>query len=261
MIDDVEIKVHNLGFVRLVGVMGGDESVVQAARVSSGRGSKGELADKKLIRYLMEHRHTSPFEMVEFKFHIKAPIFVERQWFRHRTASINSASGRYKEMPEEYWVPNPHEVRAQSTTNKQGSSDRVIEPTPEFDVAADMAIDQEHLHQAYQYYLGLGVAKELARVNLPLSLYTEWYWKVNLHNLFHFLKLRLDPHAQEEIREYAQAVASIVKEYVPECWVAFEEYVLYAVTLSRSEVNELLTQGEVSPKTWQKLVQSSKILV
>lgn len=234
------VRVLDRGFVRLVDVMGGDYSVVQAARVSSGRGSKGLESDRKLINYLMKHRHTSPFEMVEFKFHIKAPVFVERQWFRHRTASINSASMRYKEMDDELYEPSTW--LTQSGIDKQGSA-APLETIQALDASELLNEAYASARDAYTGLLGRGVSREDARITLPLGQYTEWYWKIDLHNLFHFLKLRLDPHAQHQIRDYAKEVARIVRNCVPMSWEAFEEYQLYAVTLSRTEARERLGQS------------------
>jgi thymidylate synthase (FAD) len=230
-----EFRCLDRGFVRLLDIMGDDAAIVQAARVSYGEGTRSVSDDRRLIRYLMRHRHTSPFEMVEFKFHIKLPIFVARQWIRHRTASVNEYSGRYSIMREEFYLPEPEQIRPQSLLNKQGRSE---EPLPE-DLARSvrqrLQDTQQRLYAEYQELLQQNLARELARINLPLSLYTEWYWKIDLHNLFHFLRLRLDEHAQYEIRVYARAIAEIVKQVVPLAWEAFEDYVLNAVTFSRAE--------------------------
>jgi len=225
-----EIAVLDQGFVRLVEAMGSDASVVRAARVSYGEGTKTLREDAALIDYLMRHRHTSPFEMVEFTFHVRAPIFVARQWFRHRTASYNEVSGRYSVLEERLY--RPATWRAQDEVNRQGSRDARVDPE------ADRLLEESY-RSAYRAYRGLlerGVAREEARVVLPLGLYTEFYFKQDLHNLFHFLKLRLDPHAQFEIREYARAIAEIVKARVPLAWAAFEEHVLGGAQLSKSEL-------------------------
>jgi thymidylate synthase (FAD) len=224
------------GFVRLVDHMGDDGSIVQAARVAYGPGAKTVREDSRLIDYLMEHQHMTPFEMGELKFHIKAPIFVERQWFRHRTASINSVSGRYSEMPEEFYTPP--QFMTQDTKNKQGSAAPLSEATQG---AAGHTLEevQRRSYQAYQLLLELGVSREQARLTLPVALYTEWYWKVNLRNCLHFLGLRLDSHAQAEIRAYAGAIAEITKALYPVAYSAWEAHVQQAVTLSQREVRIL----------------------
>ncbi|MCL4541463.1 MAG: FAD-dependent thymidylate synthase [Chloroflexi bacterium] len=241
-----ELKVHNAGFVRLIDFMGDDAAIIAAARVSYGAGTRSIRTHRGLIRYLMRNRHTSPFEMVELKFHIKAPIFVERQWFRHRTASINSISQRYSEMREEFFIPEPYAIRPQSETNRQGRAEE-----PMLQETAQWAIEQWQKvnHETYSLYhqlLEVGMSRELARIDLPLSLYTEWYWKINLHNCLHFLSLRLDPHAQEEIRDYAQVIARCVRAIAPITYEAFEDYVLDAVTFSKTEMQLLqkLLRGE-----------------
>jgi thymidylate synthase (FAD) len=230
-----EFRCLDKGFVRLIDVMGDDRAIVQAARVSYGEGTRTPSDDRKLIRYLMRHRHTSPFEMVEFKFHIKLPIFVARQWIRHRTANVNEYSGRYSILREEFYEPEPEQIRPQSPLNKQG---RASTPLPEAQAQAileRLRRTQQALYAEYQELLAQNVARELARINLPLSLYTEWYWKIDLHNLFHFLRLRLDEHAQYEIRVYARTIAGIVKVVVPLAWEAFEDYVLEGMSFSRQE--------------------------
>jgi len=236
---DKEYKVLDHGFVRLVDYMGSDESIVQAARVSYGEGTKKISEDRGLIRYLYRQRHTSPFEMVEFKFHVKLPIFVARQWIRHRTANVNEYSGRYSVMKEEFYVPRPEDIRYQAKYNKQGRSE---EELPDQLKAEFLKFLQDTNRQAYAKYDGLiedGLARELARIGLPLSLYTEWYWKIDLHNLFHFLKLRLDRHAQQEIREYAIIMAEMVKTVCPMAYEAFEDYNLNALNFSGPELKAL----------------------
>ncbi|MBI4239045.1 MAG: FAD-dependent thymidylate synthase [Deltaproteobacteria bacterium] len=236
------------GFVRLVDVMGDDHSIVQAARVSYGTGTKTVRADRGLIRYLMQHQHTTPFEMVEFKFHCRMPIFVARQWIRHRTANVNEISGRYSIMEDVFWEPRADDLRTQSTTNRQGSTDTPIDTEHAAAIAAQFRDDQRHLYRSYQTALDAGVAREIARVNLPLSLYTEWYWKIDLHNLLHFLQLRLDAHAQREIRVFAEAMAEFVRTRCPLTWEAFEEFRLHAAALSHSErhlVSTLLQEREL----------------
>jgi thymidylate synthase (FAD) len=230
-----EYKVLNYGFVRLVDVMGDDNAIVQAARVSYGKGTKSHSEDRSLIRYLMRHRHTSPFEMVEFKFHIKLPIFVARQWIRHRTANVNEYSGRYSEMKDEFYIPEAEQIRLQSTTNKQGRSEEHFSEELTETFSERIVNSQEMAFNEYSQFLESGMARELARINLPLSIYTEWYWKIDLHNLFHFLRLRFDGHAQYEIRVYAEVIANILKEIVPLAYEAFEDYTLNAITLSADE--------------------------
>ncbi|MCX7737710.1 MAG: FAD-dependent thymidylate synthase [Candidatus Kapabacteria bacterium] len=231
-----EFKVLDKGFVRLIDVMGDDAAIVQAARVSYGEGTKTVREDRGLIRYLMRHRHTSPFEMVEFKFHVKLPIFVARQWIRHRTANVNEYSGRYSVIRDEFYVPEIEEIRTQSQVNKQGRSEENISEELAREVAKKIEATQSKLYQEYEEFLNLNVARELSRINLPLSTYTEWYWKIDLHNLFHFLKLRLDKTAQFEIRKYAEIMADIVKQIVPLSYEAFEDYILNSITFSKSEL-------------------------
>ena len=244
---DKEFKVLNHGFVRLVDYMGGDESIVQAARVSYGKGTKSVSEDRTLIRYLMRHQHTTPFEMVEFKFHIKLPIFVARQWIRHRTANVNEYSGRYSIMPEEFYVPEETVIKYQSTSNKQGRDNEEVPPEIRRRVLEILLEEQKSAFKGYQEMLDYNIARELARINLPLSLYTQWYWKIDLHNLFHFLKLRMDKHAQYEIRVYAEKMAEIVKAVVPMAYEAFEDYVLNSVTFSK---NELLLLKKYLPENF-----------
>ncbi len=230
-----EFRCLDKGFVRLLDVMGDDAAIVQAARVSYGEGTRSVSDDRKLIRYLMRHRHTSPFEMVEFKFHIKLPIFVARQWIRHRTASVNEYSGRYSIMREEFYVPEPAQLRPQSLHNKQGRADEPLPAELAEQLVGRLEQTQKKLYAEYLELLQHDLARELARINLPLALYTEWYWKIDLHNLFNFLRLRMDEHAQYEIRVYAHTIANIVKVVVPLAWEAFEDYVLQALTFSRQE--------------------------
>jgi thymidylate synthase (FAD) len=250
-----EFKCLDKGFVRLVDIMGGDESIVQAARVSYGRGTKTVSEDRNLIRYLMRHRHTSPFEMVEYKFHIKLPIFVARQWIRHRTANVNEYSGRYSVMPDEFYVPSPEDVRTQSKTNKQGRSDEPIPEEIANEFIQDLQETQNLLYEKYNNYLSKEIARELARINLPLSTYTEWYWKIDLHNLFHFLELRLHPTAQYEIREYAKIIAQIVKETCPIAYQAFEDYRLNSVTFSAVELKILKNMIQYKLPTFEEMLE------
>lgn len=250
--DPNTIKVLDHGFVRLVDVMGDDHSIVQAARVSYGKGTKSVRADRGLIRYLLKHQHTTPFEMVEFKFHCRMPIFVARQWIRHRTANVNEISGRYSVMEDTFWEPRPEDFRAQGGSNRQGSATESVGAGPAKQLSEQFRADQHLLYRHYEEALAKGTCREVARVNLPLSLYTEWYWKIDLHNLLHFLQLRLDAHAQQEIRVFAEAMATFVKKACPITWEAFEEFAFHAAKLSRSERNlvaDLLTER----KLWDEL--------
>lgn len=226
-----EFKVLDRGFVRVIDYMGNDAAIVQAARVSYGAGTKTPSDDVALIRYLMRARHTSPFECCELKLHVKAPIFVARQWVRHRTANWSEYSARYSEVvAEESYVPSEDDVREQSATNKQGRGKQIR------DAAAAIEAMEQASDEAYGVYRwlkdDLKVARELARAVLPLSTYTEWYWKIDLHNLLHFLTLRCDSHAQLEIRRYADQIADIVKLWVPATYQAWVDYRRDAVTLS-----------------------------
>lgn len=234
-----EYRCLDKGFVRLIDVMGDDAAIVQAARVSYGSGTKKVHEDRGLIRYLMRHLHTTPFEMVEFKFHVKLPIFVARQWIRHRTANVNEYSGRYSEMKDEFYVPEPDQVRAQSAMNKQGRADTAFDADQAEKIRTSMQQTQDMLYGQYQDLLSTDLAREIARINLPVSNYTEWYWKTDLHNLFHFLRLRIDPHAQYEIRVFGEAMAEIVKAAVPLAYEAFEDYILHARRFSRLELEAL----------------------
>lgn len=219
--------------VRLIDHMGDDTSIVQAARVSYGDGTKSVSEDRQLIRYLMRHWHTTPFEMVEFKFHVKVPIFVARQWLRHRTASVNELSARYSIVKDDFWVPS--EYRSQSTVNKQGSGESF----------EDDSARMSQIHScdtAFNIYEGLierGISREIARTHLPQSTFTEFYWKINLHNLFHFLRLRMDDHAQKEIQECARMIFDLIKPIVPIACEAFVDYRVNSVTLSGPEVQAL----------------------
>lgn len=236
---DKEIPVLNLGFVRLVDYLGSDARIVQAARVSYGPGTKTVREDRALINYLMKNQHTSPFEQVILTFHVKLPIFVARQWVRHRTARLNEISGRYSVLKDEFYLPEESSIRMQSTRNKQGRSLEEVPPELKPRVLDILKKDQNLVYGHYQELIDDGVARELARINLPLSLYTEWYWQIDLHNLFHFIKLRMDPHAQLEIREYAKVLAQAARAVAPMAYEAFEEFVLCGVRLSRTEAQAL----------------------
>ncbi|NQW30665.1 MAG: FAD-dependent thymidylate synthase [Ignavibacteria bacterium] len=234
-----EFKCLDKGFVRLVDVMGDDHAIVQAARVSYGSGTKKVHEDRGLIRYLLRHLHTTPFEMVEFKFHVKLPIFVARQWIRHRTANVNEYSGRYSEMKDEFYVPDISQIRVQSTSNKQGRAEQAFPPDEAVAIGKMMENSQSASYAEYQQLLEKDLAREIARINLPVSNYTEWYWKIDLHNLFHFLKLRIDPHAQYEIQVYAHAMGEIARAVVPHAYEAFEDYILHSTKFSRLELKAL----------------------
>ncbi|MGH8474748.1 MAG: FAD-dependent thymidylate synthase [Methylococcales bacterium] len=236
---DQEIQVLDKGFVRLVDYMGGDARIVQAARVSYGTGTKTVREDKDLIYYLLRNKHTSPFEQVVLTFHLKMPIFVARQWVRHRTARMNEISGRYSVLSDEFHVPDSQSVRAQSTKNKQGRTDDEMDPAIASAYIASIEANQTQLYVCYTDYLRTDIARELARINLPLSIYTQFYWQMDLHNLFHFLSLRLNPHAQTEIRSYAEALATCAQAVAPLSFAAFEEYVLHAKSFSRTEMEAL----------------------
>ena len=235
-----EIKVLDRGFVRLVDYLGGDARIVQSARVSYGAGTTTVRRDKTLIDYLMRHLHTSPFEQVIITVHAKMPIFVARQWVRHRTARLNELSGRYSELVDEFYVPETGRVQKQDAFNLQGSDETADVPTELREkVVSIISRDQGGVYEAYREMLDDGISRELARINLPLSLYTEWYWQIDLHNLFHFLKLRMDEHAQWEIRQYANALAVIAKAVAPWAYESFEEHILYGANFSRSEIAAL----------------------
>ncbi len=227
------------GFVRLVDYMGDDSAIVQAARVSYGKGTKSVTMDRELIRYLLRHRHTSPFEMVEFKFHVKLPIFVARQWIRHRTANVNEYSGRYSEMKNEFYVPEIFQLRHQSSLNKQARGEEELPKKSSETILKKMQKTQNALFHDYEFYLAKDLARELSRINLPLSTYTEWYWKIDLHNLLHFLRLRMDWHAQYEIQVYAEKIADLIKPIVPLTYQAFQDYVANSMSFSEQELSVL----------------------
>lgn len=229
------IPILDHGFIRVIDYMGDDAAIVQAARVSYGRGTKRAQDDAGLISYLMRHRHTTPFEMCEIKYHVKLPIFVARQWIRHRTANVNEYSARYSILDKEYYIPAPDQLAAQSQINRQGRGE-VLQGDEAKRVLDLLRRDAEQTYADYEDMLNegadgakrdpkrKGLARELARMNLTLNTYTQWYWKVDLHNLLHFLSLRADPHAQYEIRVYADAMLETVKRWVPAAFAAFSEY-------------------------------------
>ena len=236
---DKEFPVLDKGFIRLVDYLGGDERIVQSARVSYGEGTKTYREDAGLIDYLLRNAHTSPFEQVVLTFHVKLPIFVARQWIRHRTARLNEISGRYSVLKDDFYLPAPEDLASQSADNKQGRSDTALESTEAEKIRTDLKTAQKKSYEDYTVLVEEGLARELARINLPLSLYTEWYWQIDLHNLFHFLELRLDPHAQKEIRLYAEVLFNITKKVAPRCCASFEEHILKGVRFSHSEFAEL----------------------
>jgi thymidylate synthase (FAD) len=240
---DQEIKVLDKGFVRLVDYLGGDERIVQSARVSYGAGTKSFRQDRGLIHYLLRNQHTSPFEQVVLTFHTKMPIFVARQWVRHRTARLNEISGRYSVMRDEFYLPTPDKVSFQSESNKQGRGD-TLPLDQAMAVIEQMEAEQKSAYANYEKLLEMGVARELARAGLPVSLYTEWYWQCDLHNLFHFLHLRMDPHAQYEIRAFAEAMAKCAKAVAPLAYEAFEEHILGSVRFSRAECEAITAMLE-----------------
>jgi thymidylate synthase (FAD) len=256
------------GFVRVVDYMGDDGAVVQAARVSYGRGTKQVREDRGLIRYLMRHRHTTPFEMCEIKFHVKLPIFVARQWIRHRTANVNEYSARYSVMDREFYIPAPEHLAAQSSDNRQGRG-AVLEGAEAAEVLDILRGDAMRCHASYEHMLGtdddsrLGLARELARMNLTLNTYTQWYWKTDLHNLMHFLSLRADSHAQFEIRVYAEVMLDLMARWVPVIHEAFRDYRMGGLHLSRPALavvrralaGEPVTQVDsgLSPREWREL--------
>jgi|WetSurMetagenome_2_1015567.scaffolds.fasta_scaffold96588_3 thymidylate synthase (FAD) len=244
---DKEFPVFDHGFVRLVDYMGGDKAIVQAARVSYGAGTKTVSEDRGLMRNLMRNDHTSPFEMVEMKFHCKMPIFVARQWVRHRTANLNEVSGRYSVMKDEFYIPEAEQVNLQSKSNKQGRSEETFSPEDTEEILFNLNEEQKQDYASYMGRIEKGVARELARVNLPLSLYTEWYWKIDLHNLFHFFALRMDNHAQYEIRTYANTMFDITKKVAPIACEAFEDYQLNAVKFSAKEIEFLRGKLNINP--------------
>jgi thymidylate synthase (FAD) len=253
------IPILDHGFVRVVDYMGDDNAIVQAARVSYGKGTKKVNQDRGLIRYLMRHWHTTPFEMCEIKFHIKLPIFIARQWIRHRTANVNEYSARYSILDKEFYIPQHENLAPQSNQNHQGrAEDQPLSGAEAERVLEILKNDSEQTYSHYEEMLNhdqegnildedkKGLARELARMNLTLNYYTQWYWKIDLHNLFHFLMLRADSHAQFEIRAYAEAMCDIVKKWVPHAYEAFEEYRMNATHLSGTglEVIKRMLNGE-----------------
>ncbi|MDY4889026.1 MAG: FAD-dependent thymidylate synthase [Sphaerochaetaceae bacterium] len=246
---DKEYPVLDHGFVRLVDYLGSDQRIVQAARVSYGEGTKTYRQDKGLINYLMRNDHTSPFEQVNFTFHIKMPIFVARQWIRHRTAKVNEISGRYSVMKDEYYTPQQDKINFQSEDNKQGRSTEEVPQETCSEVYRLLTEERRHITENYHKLLDLGIAREISRIDLPLSTYTEWYWQMDLHNLFHFLALRLDAHAQYEIRAYGEIILEIVRKVCPIATEAFEDNMRFGKRFSQSEVQAIkaMINGEGNP--------------
>ncbi|MBA8756562.1 FAD-dependent thymidylate synthase [Wolbachia pipientis] len=240
-----EHKVLDHGFIRVVDYMGSDSAIVQAARVSYGKGTKQTSQDEALIKYLMRHHHTTPFEMCEIKFHVKLPIFVARQWIRHRTANVNEYSARYSILDNEFYTPKPEQVAKQSGNNKQGSGE-AFDPDTSKEIIDSLTNDSNLVYSHYEKFIEQGLAREIARTNLTLNYYTQFYWKIDLHNLLHFLKLRADKHAQYEIRVYAEVMLDIIKKWVPLAYNAFVEYCLESACISRTglEIIRKLIKGE-----------------
>jgi thymidylate synthase (FAD) len=243
------------GFVRVIDYMGDDAAICQAARVSYGKGTKSVQNDEGLIRYLMRHWHSTPFEMCEIKLHVKLPVFVARQWIRHRTANVNEYSARYSILDREFYIPAPEQLAAQSVINNQGRGEtlsaeeaaRVLEY-----LKGDAARCYDHYEEMIGHEGQQGLARELARMNLPANIYTQWYWKVDLHNLFHFLRLRADAHAQYEIRVYAEEICRLVADWVPAAYGAFEDYRMGGATLSGKAldcVRRMLKGEQVTQET------------
>jgi thymidylate synthase (FAD) len=269
------IPVLDHGFVRVIDYMGDDGAIVQAARVSYGKGTKQARDDAGLIRYLMRHRHTTPFEMCEIKYHVKLPIFVARQWIRHRTANVNEYSARYSILDREYYIPEPEHLGAQATINRQGRAD-ILQGEEAARVLSMLREDAERCYDHYQEMLNedadgntldadrSGLARELGRMNLTLNTYTQWYWKIDLNNLLHFLSLRADPHAQYEIRVYADVMLDTVKRWVPAAHEAFLDYRLGGAALSASglDVVRQMIDGKsvnqeasgLSKREWRELM-------
>ncbi|WP_413720021.1 FAD-dependent thymidylate synthase [Silicimonas sp. MF1-12-2] len=243
------------GFVRVIDYMGDDNAITQAARVSYGKGTKAVSNDEGLIRYLMRHWHSTPFEMCELKLHVKLPVFVARQWIRHRTANVNEYSARYSILDREFYIPRAEDLAAQSTINNQGRGEALSgeEAARVLDyLKGDAARCYDHYEEMIGQEGQQGLARELARMNLPANIYTQWYWKVDLHNLFHFLRLRADSHAQYEIRVYAEQICELVRDWVPFAYAAFEDYRMGGATLSGKALDclrRMLKGEEVTQET------------
>ncbi|MGL9682200.1 MAG: FAD-dependent thymidylate synthase [Wolbachia sp.] len=258
-----EHKVLDHGFIRVVDYMGSDGAIVQAARVSYGKGIKQISQDEALIRYLMRYQHTTPFEMCEIKFHVKLPIFVARQWIRHRTANVNEYSARYSILDNEFYIPRPEQVAKQSDNNKQGGGEAFDSHTSK-EIIDSLTNDSNLVYSHYDKFIQQGVAREIARINLMLNNYTQFYWKIDLHNLLHFLKLRADKHAQYEIRVYAEVMLDIIKKWVPMAYSAFVEYCLESFCISRTglevvrklikEENVTREKSGIGKREWDELM-------
>ena len=259
-----QFKVLDSGFIRVMDYMGDDTAIIQSARVSYGEGTKKVSNDKGLIRYLMKNWHTTPFEMCEIKLHIKLPIFVARQWIRHRTANVNEYSARYSILDKEFYIPKPQHMSSQSTTNKQGRGGNLSKK----DTERFLKILKDDAERNYKHYEDMlnenqsgeiknddktGLSRELARINLTLNTYTQWYWKIDLHNLLHFLYLRDDPHAQYEIQAYAEIILNkIVKRWVPYTYDAFKEFQLESYNLSRTAIEIIKKKLEGKKISYEK---------
>jgi thymidylate synthase (FAD) len=254
---DQSIPVLDKGFVRLVDYMGGDARIVQTARVSYGEGTKTIRQDAGLIDYLLRHEHTSPFEHVIFEFHCKMPIFVARQWIRHRTARLNEISGRYSVMKDEFYLPPREHISLQSVDNKQGRESEAVPVELQDKVLELLKSDQSASFANYEEILSDNIARELARINLPLSMYTEWYWQMDLKNMLHFLKLRMDSHAQWEIQEYARAIATVVKAVCPMAYDSFDRHILRGAKFSADEIAAIqaLVAGKENPLEGRRLAE------
>ncbi|MDA0781214.1 MAG: FAD-dependent thymidylate synthase [Rickettsiales bacterium] len=282
-VDDLEailyepIPVLDHGFVRVVDYMGDDSAIVQAARVSYGKGTKQVSLDAGLINYLLRHRHTTPFEMCEIKFHLKMPIFVARQWIRHRTANVNEYSARYSVLDNEFYIPSAEQLAAQSTKNHQGRGEESLSQEEANRVIEILKGDSQQCYKHYEELMNCnadgeiidhdkkGIARELARMNLPINIYTQWYWKIDLHNLMHFLALRADSHAQYEIRVFAQTMLDIVKRWVPITYNAFMDHRVNSTEISgkgmeviKAMINRDFTDQEssgMSKREWSELME------
>lgn len=266
----IEESVLDGGFIALVDIMPrlvpkgktADYAIAQAARTSYGRGTKQVTEDEGLIRYLMRHKHTTPFEFCELKFHVRMPIFVARQWIRHRTASVNEYSARYSVVPDDFYIPSS--VEQQSTYNKQGRGGESSENDAQNFISECKNIS-ENSYKSYKSAIDAGVSREIARIVLPVNAYTEWYWKSDLHNVFHFLKLRMDSHAQMEIRVYAEAMYRLIKPYFPIACAAFEDYRLNSFELSSLEAEAIISGSDIRTSNkrekteWEEKMKKLKI--
>ncbi len=274
-VDKIEEKLFTIypvldhGFVRVIDYMGDDSAIVQAARVSYGSGTKKSQDDNSLIRYLMRHWHSTPFEMCEIKFHVKLPVFVARQWIRHRTANVNEYSARYSILDKEFYIPEEENLASQSNINNQGRG-KALGSAEAHKVLEILKLDSDRSYRNYETLLSSdgkpGLARELARMNLPTNIYTQWYWKTDLHNLFNFLRLRADSHAQYEIRVYAEVICNLVRAWVPKAYDAFVDYRLNSINLSRQAVEcikrklagEKVTfdNSDMSKREWEEFKNS-----